>query len=808
MAGGAVEDPQIDETYEFSAPRFFDFINDETEEDMRKAELWFETSLSYAPSPFMPKIREGRSIQIDSLCDFGNVDDEQKVGFQKNKRADISKEDSHQAEPRTEVDKIARSSKYNLESETNVGNTQNQEVEKKINSSELDSEVNLCQNNILTQQGIRSATSDSSSKEEVPSSEGSDVPLDASPVAEAPEVCNSKAHSSEKVAESSIVKNNDSVESCTPRIQKMPVKEVAPGSSKNLTARKIAFFIQQTCASNPKTKPLTHSSKINKVKNSTKFSSGLVANNFLANEVSEENQAVKRQKLDYGKARQIHNVRNRVLHHKSRLNLARSTDIHSSEKGMAPFISTAQMVNQFQSRTRDLGLFQTRSFSQEDTSSVIQRRPKLTLTRPKDPKLETAHRVRAVRIKSSAELEAEMLAKIPKFKARPLNKKILEAPVLPAVPKRIPETPVFQEYNFKTMERANHHAETSSVVSSLDTSVQSQIRPLKITEPRPPHLETSLRARPSKIRSSQEIELEELQKIPKFKARPLNKKILESKGEIGVSCKPKPGRTIHQEFHFATTDRLGPPTVADLFDNLSLHPESYHGKKEVPKITKPNPFHLRTEERGLEKEKHFAGQLFQKDLEEEKNRIPRASTYPYTTDFPVMPPKPEPKQCTKPEIFQLQSLVRHEEQMKKALEEKEKKEKEEAQGRNFKAQAVMKEDPLPVPQRERKVLTEVQQFVMHADHRALQRKAFDKKIKDKELTYKRLREEQESVKMIEEEKATKQMRRTMMPHAKPLPKFSNPFIPQKSMKENTKPKSPGLHVKHRVESRRALQQMR
>lgn len=63
-------------------------------------------------------------------------------------------------------------------------------------------------------------------------------------------------------------------------------------------------------------------------------------------------------------------------------------------------------------------------YIQEDTCSVIQRRPKLTLTRPKDPKLETAQRVRAVRIKSSAELEAEMLAKIPKFKARPLNKKV------------------------------------------------------------------------------------------------------------------------------------------------------------------------------------------------------------------------------------------------------------------------------------------------------------------------------------------------------------------------------------------------
>lgn len=38
----------------------------------------------------MPKIREGRSIQIDSLCDFENVDDEQKVGFEKNKRVGSS----------------------------------------------------------------------------------------------------------------------------------------------------------------------------------------------------------------------------------------------------------------------------------------------------------------------------------------------------------------------------------------------------------------------------------------------------------------------------------------------------------------------------------------------------------------------------------------------------------------------------------------------------------------------------------------------------------------------------------------------
>jgi hypothetical protein len=40
----------IDETYEFSAPRFFDFMKGESDDEIRRAELWFHTALSYAPS--------------------------------------------------------------------------------------------------------------------------------------------------------------------------------------------------------------------------------------------------------------------------------------------------------------------------------------------------------------------------------------------------------------------------------------------------------------------------------------------------------------------------------------------------------------------------------------------------------------------------------------------------------------------------------------------------------------------------------------------------------------------------------------
>ncbi|RWW05108.1 hypothetical protein GW17_00031636 [Ensete ventricosum] len=610
----------------------------------------------------------------------------------------------------------------------------------------------------------------------------------------------------------STVNNHVTVEACTPRAQRIPEKGVAPSSSKHLTTRKNASMMRQPSALKPKTKSPIQSSKGTKGKN---IINSLAAKSSMAAEIAQENQAVKRQKLDDGRSRQIHNIKNRVLLHKPRLGITGGTDMFTSaakelvlcvmKQEVSPFISAADMINKFHSRTRDLDLSLNRSLSNDDTASVIQRRPKLTLTRPKNPELETAHRVRAVRIKSSAELEEEMLAKIPKFKARPLNKKIFVAPSFPALPRSVPQPPIFQEFHLKTMDRANQHAETSSVVSSIDGSVQNQNKPFRLTEPRPPHLETSLRARPPMIMSTQELELEELEKIPKFKARPLNKKILESKGEIGLFCNPKPQITITEEFHFATNERLGPPAaVVQLFDKLSLHSEtSNHERKEVPRVTIPTPFHLHTEERGFEKERQLAEQILQKELEEERARIPRANPYPYTTDYPVIPPKPEPKHCTKPEAFELESLVRHEEEMQRKLEEKERIGREEAQRRIFRAQPILNDDPLPLPPRERKPLTEIKEFVLHVDHRAVERTEFDQKIKEKELTYKRLREEQEFAQMMEEEKAVKQMRRTMVPHARPLPKFNNPFVPQKSTKEATKPKSPDLRVNHIVERRQA-----
>lgn len=92
---------------------------------------------------------------------------------------------------------------------------------------------------------------------------------------------------------------------------------------------------------------------------------------------------------------------------------------------VAPFVSMAEMMKKFQSGTREMPSMRSScSLSQTDAAGAMQRKHKLVLTRPKTPEFETSQRVRSVKVKSSAEIEEEMMAKLPKFKARPLNKKV------------------------------------------------------------------------------------------------------------------------------------------------------------------------------------------------------------------------------------------------------------------------------------------------------------------------------------------------------------------------------------------------
>ncbi|CAH8251063.1 unnamed protein product [Arabidopsis lyrata] len=735
----------VDETYEFLAPRWFDFLNGETEDESRRAELWFQSALSCAPSPSVPRIKARRSFKVEAMCNF-NEDEEE-----------IPLKDNEPLEPVAAI--VSSQSEPSEAKKEEVAPIKASTIKPSRNSSK-DAEVN-------------NKTADASNATTGRIEDKANIPP-----------------------------------ACTP---KPPMQFSLGGKSvdpkKQQTARKIASLLKNPpSALRPKNQSQLSQAKGSHQKSVKRETS--VNNIASTTNLIQENQAIKRQKLDDGKSRQILNPKPTTLLHKTRhglvntgFNVCPSVTKHIPKENRkvyvreqtAPFVSTAELMKKFQTSTRDLSL-------PHGNTSLPQNRPKLTLTRPKEPEFVTSQRARPLNVKSSAELEEEMLAKIPKFKARPVNKKILAAPALPAPQRSTPHLPEFQEFHLQTMARANQHAETSSIAST-EVSKQHNDRRPHLTEPKSPVLQTMLRARPTKAKTTAELEQEELEKAPKFKAKPLNKKIFESKGEMGIFCNTKKHITIPQEFHFATDERISrPDSVLDIFDKLSLNSESCH-EKPLPRNTAPNPFNLKTEERGAEKEKRFYMELIHKKLGDEKARVPKANPYPYTTDYPVVPPKPEPKQCTQPEPFQLESLVRHEEEMRRELEERRRVEREEAQKRLFKAQPVIKEDPIPVPEKVRMPLTEIQEFNLHVEHRAVERADFDHKIKEKENQYKRYREESEAAKMVEEERALKQMRKTMVLHARPVPNFNKPFLPQKSNKGTTKAKSPNLRVIKRTERR-------
>ncbi|CAN1230983.1 Protein TPX2 [Linum perenne] len=668
----------IDEIYEFSAPRFFDFTRSESDEEARKAEIWFDTTLSYAPSPLMPRIKTGRSFKIESLCDFTEADQIPEASKSSNSTATAS--GCYESKSVTEDNKLAEAAIEEIK-----GGNYKASLHKEDHASS--SITSLKVGSCVVKEQTKTEAYCTPQQPSVKPQKGRSVLTDSK-----------KYQSARQV--SSLVKNHPpSVLKSKSQAQSSQAKCVKPWSIKKPP------------------QPLTHKSRL-----------GLsTSNSNTASKIQKEERKV------YAREPAVQN----------------------------PFISTAEMMKKFETSTRDL--------------SLPPGKPKLTLTRPQEPAFETAQRIRPVKIKSTAELEQEMLAKIPKFKARPVNKK---------------------EFHLETAARANHNAESASVVSEA-TRQNNEWKP-HLTEPKTPLLQTSLRARPLKVKSSFELEIEELEKMPKFKAKPLNKKIFESKGELGIFCNTKKQVTVPKEFHFAIDERIPPPnSVADMFDKLSLNSGSHD--IHLPRNTTPNPFHLHTEERGAEKERRLAMELMRKQMEEELARVPKANPYPYTTDYPVVPPKPTPKPSTRPEPFELESLVRHEEEMQKEMEERQRKEREEAQMRVFKAQPILKEDPIPVPEKVRRPLTEVQQIHLHVDHRAVDRAEFDQKVKEKEMMYKRYREESEAAKMIEEEKAMKQLRRTMVPHARPVPNFEQPFCPKRSTKETTRPKSPRLRVLQRRE---------
>lgn len=188
---------------------------------------------------------------------------------------------------------------------------------------------------------------------------------------------------------------------------------------------------------------------------------------------------------------------------------------------------------------------------------------KTRLTIPREPDLETAHRAQRTRPKAVGETE-NFMSNVRRFKALPLNRKILDAPSL-SLPKRsAPRVPSFQEFHLKTSARAMQQPSAIPMTSTSGSNYTKESQSSATTGT------TGFKAESKRSTAPHTSKLEAPESSHKFRALLLNKKILSSKGDIGVFRNSKRDITVPMEFNFHTDWRVqyNPPT--DLFNKLSL----------------------------------------------------------------------------------------------------------------------------------------------------------------------------------------------------------------------------------------------
>ncbi|KAL9246775.1 hypothetical protein vseg_020268 [Gypsophila vaccaria] len=187
---------------------------------------------------------------------------------------------------------------------------------------------------------------------------------------------------------------------------------------------------------------------------------------------------------------------------------------------------------------------------------------KLRITIPREPVLETAHRADRIRCMGNKEVE-KPTSTFSRFKARPLNKKILEAPVCTAPKRNTPHVQDFQAFRFKATEQTKQFAFTAMPTAPRNTTKGSgKANPGSI-------LETVNKAR-RRYESADASKSAERQLADSFKAHSLDRKIMTSGGDLGIFRNNKREATATKGFEFQRSKKNVQDPLTELFSKLSL----------------------------------------------------------------------------------------------------------------------------------------------------------------------------------------------------------------------------------------------
>ncbi|KAH6599966.1 hypothetical protein BASA50_002650 [Batrachochytrium salamandrivorans] len=325
----------------------------------------------------------------------------------------------------------------------------------------------------------------------------------------------------------------------------------------------------------------------------------------------------------------------------------------------------------------------------------------------------------------------------------------------------------------------------------------------KLTQPKSPLLTTKYRIKPSKhIPTKGELEEEELQNYEKFKAKPINRRILAAKNPLGVPSVQKIALTIPMSPAISKPKPvkqrlLSPEKIikANPIPDLD-HP---FAPKLVHRRIEPVEFSLPGDEISRRKNRDFLDAVQQENMELEVARHFQAQ--PIISKKPRAPPSVQIPALTQPRPFELKTSARGE-RHKAVLQERLVEEIQESENqRQFHANPIPDTNPFTT-KKSNHPLTEIKPMILHTDIRAEERSLFEDQKRRREEEEANMLSVKETLRKEREFQEIQNLRRAQTHRAQPVRHFSGVYI-HPSTRKLTEPQSPAIG-NHRRSARENL----
>ncbi|KAJ3228265.1 Protein tpx2 [Chytriomyces hyalinus] len=335
----------------------------------------------------------------------------------------------------------------------------------------------------------------------------------------------------------------------------------------------------------------------------------------------------------------------------------------------------------------------------------------------------------------------------------------------------------------------------------------------RLTKPHSPALMTKQRAKPTTVKPTEEQIIDEIANYPRFKARPVDKKIMTEPGS-GVPPPQKPSVTVPHSPHFTkpritrqpSVEVMRPPSPPKV---IKANPIRYAGVKPFEPVLErrmivPNEVHLPGEEMRARKLREFEEAVKRQTEEDEKRRKFVARPLP---DLSAVDPLPDvkPRAPTEPEPFSLLTeTFSHRSAFQKSHDAA-----FDLSGRDltatasgsvpvpavpkFTAQPVPIVDPF-VPKKSAKLPTIPEPVLLHTDVRVEGRREFEQSLKLRMAAEEEMRELARLENEEMEREQVRRLRQNQVFHAQPVRHFPGVAV-HASQRKLTEPESPMLKDK-------------